>query len=146
MTFTSFSRKIKNFIFSRTGHSYIHAENNPLVIYRCYEGEIETLRPVSKTNATPLSDKFIQKPDFIDIERETFDFREPGLYRIYRLPVISEQRLVVTENDPMRVIGSLWYAWMYGNKDDSYSLEQQKSIIKKRTLNCGCHNLSVLAC
>lgn len=124
---------------------YVAPENNRLRAYRCFSGNIETIEPVTAGDLIPLSPTLLQKPGFVQIDNHIYDLRQDGLYRFFRLPHISEQRLVCT-NGLESALQAMGYSWAYGNADDRLADDRIYAEIKTRTLACGCHNLSVLAC
>lgn len=108
--------RIKRRLGRKSGQ-FIFEDENKLVCYRCYSGELQTLKAVDKKPDTPLSIDILQKPGFVKVAGKVFDMRKEGVYRFYRLPEISEQRVVCSEsvNSALATIG---YLFAYGNRDD----------------------------
>jgi hypothetical protein len=92
-----------------------------------------------------LSNDIVQKSGMVCVEGQIFDLNSVGLYRFYRLPDFSEQRIVgVADFELLKnVIGSIW---SYGFE---YFLPRNIEFAIDRAKNCiiiaGCVDISRLA-
>lgn len=122
--------------FSQPSENVLHA-------YRCYKGQIETLEPVTNKTAEALSNAIVQDPGMVQIDNLTFDLRKDGLYRFYKLPHISEQR-IVCQSGIESLLQMSGYLWLYGNKHDFLENSQIKSLSKKKSPVISCGNIAEL--
>lgn len=120
---------------------YIIPASNPLHSYRCYAGQTDPIYPVSSGVTESLSETLLQKPGFVEIDGQVFDLREDGVYRFYRLPSISEQRMVCTGGSAS-LLKMLSYLWVYGNQDKNLSQDRIFKVLSKRSVSCACTALS----
>lgn len=119
---------------------YIDPKNNALHAYRCYNGIVEVVSPVQNheyPECTELSSRLIQEPGFVCIDNQVFDLRGDGVYRFYRLPVLSEQR-IVCKGGVESFLKCAGYLWRYGLSDDAESPERLEKYLKTRTVSCSC--------
>jgi hypothetical protein len=142
----SFKKVLAHFIekaeiFSATSQPTLQA-------YRCYGWSCETLVPCGDQNdridITPLSEDIIQKPGFVQVAGLVYDLRKDGVYRFYKLPSLSEQRIVCSSG-LMGLYNILGYLWAYGLADVGKSVRTNRRLIKKKVLMLGCSDCSFLA-
>ena len=74
----------------------------------------------------------------------TFDMREPGLYRFYRLPCVSEQRVVCSAGVES-ALSCFGYIWAYGLSDAGKTADENTRNATKRVLHLGCSDCAFLA-
>lgn len=126
---------------------YIDPKNNALHAYRCYNGIVEVVSPVQNheyPECTELSSRLIQEPGFVCIDNQVFDLRGDGVYRFYRLPVLSEQR-IVCKGGVESFLKCAGYLWRYGLSDDAESPEKLEKHLKIRTVSCACVKIAYFA-
>lgn len=123
---------------------YVFEKANPLVGYRCYDGEVEFLEQVAKSADVSLSSNLLQEPGFLEIAGRVFDLRRDGLYRFYRLPSLSEQRVVCSggTDSMLRMIG---YLFAYGDDDDKFAESSLFKELTRRRVTGSCGTLSLVA-
>lgn len=119
---------------------------NKLHAYRCYDGQIEVLSPIELDEsmvAHGLSHSFFQNRGYVRVAGEVFDLTRDGLYRFYRLPSLSEQRIVCSSgfNSLMKTLG---YCFKYGTSDNDTPVEDLLKALKIRPVVAGCQYLSEL--
>jgi hypothetical protein len=127
----------------RKKNIFIQQESNPLVVYRCYGGQIELLTPVESNLHSSLSNNILQEPGFVKVNNQTYDLRKDGVYRFYKLPYFSEQRLVC-KNGLESLLLTVGYLFSYGTRDDSENVEKLFTLILKRRAIAGCGVLAKL--
>ena len=135
--------KFKNKLFKKSS-SLANLKNNNLVCYRCYDGKITRIEPVINPSTIHFSNNLFQEAGYVNFEGLTFDLRLDGVYRFYRLPEISEQR-IVCKDGLFSLLKMLGYLWQYGNKDDDLTSDQLLQKLGERTLVLGCNSLSELS-
>ncbi len=120
---------------------YILPESNPLKGYRCYAGEVEFLSPIARPAELRLSKTVLQAPGLVEVGGSVFDLRQDGVYRFYRLPTLSEQRIVCTGgiNSLLQAVG---YLLGYGNDDDKASESALLRALAHRRVIAGCGQLA----
>ena len=85
---------------------------------------IETIYPVNfDPNAKELDSGLVLEAGLYNVDGLTFDLSRDGLYRFYKLPSVSEQR-VVCKNKFSSASQILGYLFCYGNRDDTFHLMQ----------------------
>jgi len=128
---------------------HITAEANMLIAYCCYGEQCETIMPVdfeqsNQLEILPLSDSIFQTPGFVRVEDSVYDLRKDGLYRFYKLPSVSEQRIVCSSG-LKGLFNFLGYLWAYGLEDIGKTAEDNEKNISKKVLMFGCNDCSFLA-
>lgn len=134
--------KIKQFII-RSRDPFVFVEANSLVGYRCFAGEVELLRPEDVTADFKLSESVIQSPGLVEVAGVVFDLRRDGVYRFYKLPSISEQRIVC--NGGGDLLQSLGYLLGYGDDDDKTSIAKLFKKLNRRRVVASCGTLTLVA-
>ena len=142
------ARKILRTVHAPRPDPDINPDANLLYAHRCFDGRVERRYPVpaacAPDKAEGLADSIFQPPGFVTVEGAIFDLRKEGVYRFYRLPRLSEQR-IVWHGEPDRLLSLLGYLWSYGLSDESMELAEMLNAARRRVLVAGCHNLSLLA-
>ncbi|WP_435641551.1 transglutaminase domain-containing protein [Micavibrio aeruginosavorus] len=123
---------------------YVNKEHNKLYAYRCYDGKVQAISPVQGGGAKGLSENLIQEPSFISLEGNTFDLRQDGVYRFYKLGEILEQRLVCS-GGVTSFFKMAGYIWCYGNADVGQTEISLYKKARNRTVSCTCGELSKFA-
>jgi hypothetical protein len=120
----------------------VNPANNPLRAYRCYDGEIYPISPISGEGPAKV-DTLQVDAGVIEIDKQMFRLLEDGIYRFYRLPVVSEQRIVCQGglDSLLKMIG---YLWAYGCENRT-NRGTNFSQISKRCLVASCTNLALAA-
>ena len=132
--------KLKRLVL-RPRDPFVSAEINPLVGYRCCPGEIDVLEPVTESADVSLSSGVIQPPGLVDVAGVVFDLRRDGVYRFYRLPTLSEQRIVCTQGVES-ILQSIGYLFGYGDDDNNVSVTDSIKELSHRRLVAGCGPLA----
>lgn len=124
----------------------IHRNNaaNDLIGYRCYAGEVERLPQAIAIADTALSSSVFQSPGFVEIDGKVFDMRKDGVYRFYRLPELSEQRIVCT-NGLESLLQSIGYLVGYGDDNNNLPVEEISEFLTRRRFIGGCTQLSLVS-
>ena len=126
----------------------VHPDANPLYAHRCYGGRIERWHPVpaasATKNATGLTEGIFQPPGFVAVDGSVFDLRAEGVYRFYRLPRLSEQR-IVWHGELDSLLSMLGYLWVYGWADDPIESHVALAAVRRRVIVAACHCLTHLA-
>ncbi len=120
---------------------FVFEETNPLVGYRCYGGEVERLAPLTEPADVPLSNSVMQTRGLVEVAGVVFDLRRDGVYRFYRLPSLSEQRVVCTRGRES-ILQSVGYLLGYGDDDDKISESDLIKGLSRRRVVGGCGTLS----
>lgn len=132
---------------ARFNKEFIDKGQNPLVCYRLYDNDYMRQPAVRKHegNVLPLSSSLIQQSGLVRVEDQVFDLSRPGLYRFYKLPVVSEQRIVGTYSfDELSCfIGHLWSYGFQESLDAAASPEQLQC--HKKIIVAGCGDISRIA-
>lgn len=128
--------------FRKRTTQVVGGESNPLMAYRCFDGELFSLHP-SDERGRPLPDELFVSPGNVEIDNKVFALNDDGIYRFYRLPGISEQRIVCQGgiDSLLRMIG---YLWAYGNPSRNESRTLYESLTKKVSV-ASCTELAFLA-
>ena len=120
----------------------------PLYAHRCFAGKVERWHPLPAESATGdaanLADAIFQPPGFVAVDGCVFDLRAEGVYRFYRLPRLSEQR-IVWHNDLDSLLSILGYLWVYGGVDDPIEPDIALVSVRRRAIVAACHCLAHLA-
>lgn len=127
---------------------YIDPDANPLRAHRCFAGQVERWHPVpavsSQGEVASLADSIFQPPGFVSVDGCVFDLRAEGVYRFYRLPWLSEQRIVWHGAlDPL--LSMLGYLWVYGNIDNPMETNLALAAVRRRVIVATCTPLTRLA-
>ena len=126
----------------------IDPDATPLYAHRCFAGTVERWHPVPAANAPSqagnLAESIFQPPGFVCVDGCVFDLREEGVYRFYRLPRLSEQR-IVWHGDLDTLLSMLGYLWVYGNVDDASDTEAALAAVRGRVIMASCTPLARLA-
>ena len=121
---------------------------NPLQAHRCFAGKVERWHPLPVAKAPgeagSLADTIFQPPGFVAVDGSVFDLREEGVYRFYRLPQLSEQR-IVWHGDLDSLLSMLGYLWVYGWVDDPIEALTALAAVRRRVIVAACHCLTHLA-
>lgn len=123
----------------------VDVNRNELFAYRCYGNKVEKIYPIIfNPSAKILGTQLIQTRGIYNVDGFTFDLSKDGLYRFYKLPQISEQRIICKNNfkSASQILG---YLFCYGNKDDKLSLANMLKEITNRTLSLGCKSQAELS-
>lgn len=89
----------------------------PLRGYVCNGQSCSPIAPENNQEASvPLSETLMQPAGYVDIDGQVFDLTQNGIYRFFRLPSLSEQRLVCN-GELESLLNMLGYLWLYGNKN-----------------------------
>ena len=126
----------------------VDPDANPLYAHRCFAGKVERWHPVPAADApgeaAGLADSIFQPSGFVSVDGCVFDLREEGVYRFYRLPRLSEQR-IVWHGDLDSLLSMLSYLWVYGNDDDPLETEAALAAAHRRVIVASCTLLARLA-
>ncbi len=126
----------------------VDPDANLLHAHRCFAGEVERWYPVPAASApgeaASLADSIFQTPGFVRVNGSVFDLRAEGVYRFYRLPRLSEQR-IVWHGDLDTLLSMLGYLWVYGNVDDPLDTEAALAAVRRRVITASCTYLARLA-
>ena len=126
----------------------VDPDANPLHAHRCFAGKVERWHPlpVAKApgEAESLVDTIFQPPGFVSVDGSVFDLREEGVYRFYRLPRLSEQR-IVWHGDLDSLLSMLGYLWVYGWEDDPIEPDVALVAVRRRVIVAACSCLTRLA-
>ena len=126
----------------------VDAEANSLHAHRCFAGNVERWHPLPVAKAPgeagSLADTIFQPPGFVTVDGSVFDLREEGVYRFYRLPRLSEQR-IVWHGDLDSLLSMLGYLWVYGWADDPIEPLVALAAVRRRAIVAACHCLTHLA-
>ena len=128
----------------------VYPDANPLYAHRCFAGKVERWNPVpsesAPNEAISLADDIFQPPGFVAVEGSVFDLREEGVYRFYRLPRLSEQR-IVWHGDLDSLLFMLGYLWVHGSVDNTIVDEQGGglTLLRQRVIAASCSRLARLA-
>ena len=126
----------------------VDPDANPLYAHRCFVGKVERWHPVPSASApneaSNLADDIFQPPGFVAVEGSVFDLREEGVYRFYRLPRLSEQR-IVWHGDLDSLLSMLGYLWFYGPVDDQMESAAAVAAVRRRVVVSTCTPLAHLA-
>jgi hypothetical protein len=131
-------------IVLRTEAPYIDRDANQLVGYHCHGGRLQCLMPVEVSADVPLSEELLQPPGFISIDGKVFDLRLDGLYRFFRLPEVTEQRIVCTQGQES-LLNTLGYVLGYGDEDDRRVPEEIYTDLPRRRVIGSCGTLARVA-
>lgn len=137
-------RRLKRAVLGQNLPSYLSSEANALAGYRCHAGVLEVLEAWSGVADTLLSKGVLQSPGFVEVDGNVFDLRRDGLYRFYRLPSVSEQRVVCT-GGVESILHTMGYLFGYGNDDDARTQEQLVEQLRHRRVVGGCGTLAKVA-
>lgn len=91
-----------------------------------------------------LADSIFQPSGFISVDGCVFDLRAEGVYRFYRLPRLSEQR-IVWHGDLDSLLSMLGCLWAYGNADILMETEAALTAVRQRVIVATCTPLARLA-
>lgn len=138
-----FINSFKRRVFCRKD-PHISDAANPLICYRCYAGELEVLAPVDRPPGSLLANFVIQRPGLVEIAGHVFDLQRDGVYRFYRLPTLSEQRIVCTGGIES-LLQSVGYLLGYGDDDNKNSEAYLFKALSRRRVIAGCGTLAVVA-
>ena len=125
--------------------NFIESDRNKLFAYRCYGHSVEKIYPIKfNPAARKFNTEIIQNSGIYNVDGLTFDLSKDGLYRFYKLPQISEQRIICKNNfeSASQILG---YLFCYGNKDDRLSSEKMLKEVTNRTLSLGCKSQSEIS-
>ena len=126
----------------------VDPDANPLHAHRCFAGNVERWHPLpaesAPGDAANLADAIFQPPGFVAVDGCVFDLREEGVYRFYRLPRLSEQR-IVWHGDLDSLLSMLGYLWVYGNVNDPMETEAALAAMNRRVIVASCTPLARLA-
>ena len=121
---------------------------NPLHAHRCRAGRVERWHPVPAADtpgeAVSLVEGIFQPPGFVTVDGIVFDLRAEGVYRFYRLPTLSEQR-IVWHGDLDALLSMLGYLWVYGKVDDPIEVDAALVAVRRRVIVATCTPLAHLA-
>lgn len=134
---------LKRGVFCRQD-PHVSAAANLLICYRCYAGELEVLAPVDRPPGVILANCVIQPPGLVDIAGHVFDLQRDGVYRFYRLPTLSEQRVVCTGGIES-LLQSVGYLLGYGDDDNKHSEANLFQALSRRRVIAGCGTLAAVA-
>ncbi len=126
----------------------VDPDANPLHAHRCFAGNVERWHPLpaesAPGDAANLADTIFQPPGFVAVDDSVFDLREEGVYRFYRLPRLSEQR-IVWHGDLDSLLSMLGYLWVYGWIDEPIEPAVALAAVRQRVIVAACHCLTHLA-
>ena len=126
----------------------VDPDANPLHAHRCFAGNVERWHPLPVAKAPgevgSLADTIFQPSGFVAVDGSVFDLREEGVYRFYRLPRLSEQR-IVWHGDLDSLLSMLGYLWVYGNVNDPMETEAALAAVSRRVIVASCTPLARLA-
>lgn len=126
---------------------WISNTNNKLEAYRLANGIYEEITPIESrfSGVSSLSDDIVQQPGLVMVDGLIFDLSRVGLYRFYKLPELSEQRLVGDDDFEVlnKIIGSIWSYGFEGFLARNIEFEIKNA--KNRILVAGCVDISRLA-
>lgn len=126
----------------------VDPDANPLCAHRCFAGGVKRWHPVPSTSAqgdaASLADSIFQPPGFVTVDGCIFDLRAEGVYRFYRLPRLSEQR-IVWHGDLDSLLSMLGYLWVYGWEDDPIEPDVALVAVRRRVIVAACQCLANLA-
>ena len=147
MTFRAFIYKFANNTkqrYFRTRDPFVSHKAKPLVAYRCYGGTVEQLSPVSVPATCTLANNLIQPAGFVEVQGAVYDLSKEGIYRFYRLPDLSEQRVVCNEGleSLLQMVG---YLWSYGDRDQKLSCIEGLQFLTNHRLIALCGNIAECA-
>jgi len=133
-------RALKNLLIKTGKARQVQAGLHAYVVDQ--NGFRENLRAKEKANR-PLPEEFVIEPGRYNILGKTYNCREPGIYRFYRLPDYLNQRLILpgTINEALEFMG---YLWSYGNLDNQDELDYY-SLLKKSIPLLDCYQLTLIA-
>lgn len=117
---------------------------SPLSAYFIYDRQVKNLFPVSET-APPLKSEFVHPPGMFQVDGNTFHLNNDGIYRFYRLPDLSEQR-IVCQNGLESLLRMVGYLWHYGNLHDSWHQDYVYHALCHRCVTLSCGPLARLTC
>ena len=133
-------RALKNLMPTSGKACHGHAELHAYVVDQ--EGSRKNLRAEDVVNQ-PLPEDFLIEPGRYKILGQTYNCREPGIYRFYRLPDYFHQRLILPEtiNEALEFIGYLWAYGKLDNQDES----DHFSLLKNSIPFLDCYQLTLIA-
>lgn len=109
------------------------------VAYREAQGRLEVLEALeTDSSASPLPCELLIPPGHYSYRGATYDFTAEGLYRLLRIPVANEQRIVFG-GDVHELMRSLSWIHTHGSRDDQLATEDlaQAATTRKITTTCG---------
>ena len=126
----------------------VDPDANPLYAHRCFAGKVERWHPLPVAKAPgeagSLADTIFQPPGFVTVDGSVFDLRAEDVYRFYRLPQLSEQR-IVWHGDLDSLLSMLGYLWLYGTVDDPMEPGLAFAEVRRRVIVATCTSIAHLA-
>lgn len=128
-------------LFKGAPAPYIYEEETELVVYRGYDGVVTPLSPVEQPQSVELSRSLMQEAGYVKVEGQVYDLREDGVYRFYRLPDISMQR-IVCGGDLQSALKMMGYLFVYSARDNIRPVDDLYRMLASKTVYAGCSPVS----